>query len=209
MQFIEMAAARMDYYNPKNGLGRAVKNFLFKCQSQGYYQLACHSAITGLLVERITITHGLDPKLVCSAIMHDFGKLYYIDREIVESRDNINDDDYDFVKLHPIIGFERLKERFLFTAICCGLHHKYYRNGYGIEENEIPKNISSETKEMLKQDAKIIAICDYIEAYYSRSTSRKHGAKKGNLVELIMSDIDCDGIFVVTAVKEAKKIFKN
>ena len=83
----------------------------------------------------------------------------------------INQEEYAYLKTHAVEGFEILKKIHPFSALCAGLHHAVYTNGYGIKTNDIPEFFGMNTVKDAFDTALIISVCDFIDAATHRTTS--------------------------------------
>ena len=64
----------------------------------------------------------------------------------------------------------------MFVALCAGLHHAMYRNGYGLELRDFPKGFSPATVKKILEISKIVSICDFIDAYRHRKSAIRDGS---------------------------------
>lgn len=101
-------------------------------------------------------------------LFHDIGKIC-LDSELFSGR-NITKPEYEIVKSHAVLGATILKDLHLFTSLVAGFHHNMYKAGYGLLIDQIPKSLSPATVKKLLDIATIVSICDFIEAYTTRTT---------------------------------------
>lgn len=91
----------------------------------------------------------------------------------------ITDDEYDQIRSHAKEGFEYLKDRFLVTALICGLHHSVGAGGYGLSQVDIPRKIGPGTAAKILRLAIIVSACDFADVFTTRQTVRKDGDEAG------------------------------
>lgn len=105
---------------------------------------------------------------------HDYGKCL-ISNRILNSK-HFTPDKYEKVKQHAYIGFEGLKDKFLFTAFIAGLHHRYQLGGesnYGIDlKKDSPIPLSEETVSSIHQTAELVALADFFDALTTRKNDK-------------------------------------
>lgn len=100
---------------------------------------------------------------------HDIGKCE-IDRGILDAK-NWDDFKMDVVKAHTHAGYKMLADKFFFTALVAGLHHKFQPNGYGIDWDTVEDDgypVSASIRARAEAMAKFIMICDFFDAITTR-----------------------------------------
>jgi HD-GYP domain-containing protein (c-di-GMP phosphodiesterase class II) len=98
---------------------------------------------------------------------HDIGKCDILN-EIID-HPNFGPEQMAIMRAHPQYGWERLKDRYLFTAFVAGLHHKFQPDGYGINLEEVaPFPLTKEAGDTITNMAKLVMICDFFDALTTR-----------------------------------------
>jgi putative nucleotidyltransferase with HDIG domain len=169
-----------------------------------------HGASVALLAERTAHQLRVDKKAAFFAgLLHDIGKLM-LPYRLFDGKD-ITQAEYEEVKSHAMIGFTTLKDIHLFTALCAGLHHALYRHGYGLCVEDFPSNWNPATIKKVLEIAAIVSICDFIDAYTTRTTQpRGMGAKNtGSLLALLIEKYPNDRNIIDAALAAHKQLFKN
>lgn len=128
-------------------------------------------------------------------LFHDIGKIC-LDSSLFDGRD-ITNKQYEEIKAHAIVGSVILKDLHLFTSLIAGLHHNMYKNGYGLCIKDLP-NISIATIKKLLDIYTIVSVCDFIDAYKTRTTVLKTGT--GILIDLLYSKFPNDVKLVDLAI---------
>ncbi len=108
--------------------------------------------------------------------MHDIGKI--TQPHPLFDGHNISAEEYLEVKKHVLAGFDALKDYYLFTALCAGLHHSVFEKGYGLKADVFPKEWHMGTVKKILEISAIISICDFIDAFLQRKTKIKDGSDK-------------------------------
>jgi len=161
-------------YNPKGGLAQTA--FLFLALADiNHRSTKAHVERVALLAEATAHELKKDKKAAFFAgLLHDIAKLtlplFLFDGH------NISPEEYAQVKKHAWDGFKVLKNLHLFTALCAGIHHNLYKSGYGVTSKDFPSNWSPATIKKVLDISMIISICDFIEAFTSRSTKILDGS---------------------------------
>jgi hypothetical protein len=97
---------------------------------------------------------------------HDIGKCD-IANDIL-CAEEFGPEEMEQVKAHTIQGYEKLHDKFLFTALVAGLHHKFQPNGYGIDWEDVKENPTPELKAAAEEMARFIMVCDFFDALTTR-----------------------------------------
>ncbi|MCI8624620.1 MAG: HD-GYP domain-containing protein [Provencibacterium sp.] len=104
------------------------------------------------------------------ALVHDIGKIGIPDA-ILLKEGPLNEAEFDEIKQHPIIGTDLLQQLSGLTPLCPGvLHHHERWDGKGY-----PHGLSGED---IPLEARIIAVCDSIDAMISSRVYRKALSKE-------------------------------
>jgi len=196
---------RIKKYKPKNGLDN-IALFLLDIAEVFHQGVVMHSEGVALLAEEVAIATGKDPKAAFFAgLFHDAGKII-LPYPLYDGH-SISNEEYDEVKKHALAGFRALIKRYPFTGLCAGLHHKLYKNGYGITIDDFPKEWSLATVKKVLEISMIISICDFINAFTSRKTEIKDGSDKGGatLKEMLYAKYPEDKSTVDIALRENGK----
>ncbi|ADQ04003.1 metal dependent phosphohydrolase [Caldicellulosiruptor owensensis OL] len=131
--------------------------------------LYSHSVNTTLISLLIGIEMGLNKydlyNLGMSALLHDIGKKF-IDQKILNKPGKLTEEEFEKVKMHPILGYKYAKELGFSLLVCSGIidHHEKY-NGEGYPNNKKEKQISLY--------GRIISVADVYDALISTRTYRK------------------------------------
>lgn len=129
-----------------------------------------HSLRVGLYAYKIAAIEGQrDLKYpLFAGFGHDIGKCGILN-EVLNNPD-FGPEDYEVIKAHPRLGFEQLKDSFLFTSFIAGLHHKFQPEGYGIElERDAPFKLSERATETVLKMTHLVMICDFFDALTTRA----------------------------------------
>lgn len=129
---------------------------------------AGHQRRVALLASAIAREMGLTDEKVdgvrTAALLHDIGKIW-VPAEIYNKPGQISQDEFDSIKVHPLAGFEILKNiEFPWPVDRIVLQHHERMDGSGY-----PSGLPG--KEIL-QEAKILAVADVIEAMASHRPYR-------------------------------------
>lgn len=130
---------------------------------------AFHSERVALMSMRLCLALRLPPirtmMISASAIVHDIGKMGTPDA-ILHKQDRLTDEEYGKIKEHTTIGANILGKHKGLEPLCTGvLHHHERWDGKGY-----PEGLSGET---IPYAARIIAVCDSIDAMHSDRVYRK------------------------------------
>jgi putative nucleotidyltransferase with HDIG domain len=157
----------------------ALIKFYFSVASVKHPQVREHSERVAVLAYNTAKILQKDIRAAYLAgVFHDIGKVL-LPHELFSGRD-IDAEEYKVVKNHALLGFSALKDHMLFTALCCGLHHAVQKSGgYGISLADFPVEICSETAKKVLEVATLVSICDFIDAYSTRTTLLKDGTVLG------------------------------
>lgn len=199
---------RIKKFHPKGGLGETATVILILL---GFNHLLVqkHAEGLALLAEKVARKLKKDEKAAFfGALFHDIGKLVMVG-DLFCGR-NITAEEYEQVKKHAVMGFLALKDVFLFTALCAGLHHAMYEKGYGITVRDIPRKLGAPTVKKILEIAAILAICDDIDASLTRGTTLKDDSGKGlSLRERLEKKFPNDLLAVEIALGEAERLYKK
>ena len=131
---------KISKYKPKNGLDH-IATFFISLSSIKHGNVTGHVERVALLSELVAKKLKLDTKLAFFAgLMHDVGKIT-LPFSLFNDR-NITKKEYEEVKKHAVYGSVILSNTYLFTSLCCGLHHAVYQNGYGLTIEDFPRKIN-------------------------------------------------------------------
>lgn len=171
-------------------------------------KVSSHCKRVGLLSKKTAEILGKDKKAAfCAGMLHDFGKIFI--RKELFSGEDITDQEYEEVKEHALKGYLSLKNRHLFTALCCGLHHAMGKNGYGLKSENLPHKMKPNTLKKALDIAAIVSICDFIDAFCTRKTKIKgdvNNVKKISLEKLLLEKFPEDKIVIDAALKARKQV---
>ncbi len=197
---------RINKYNPAGGLDQTANVLLALC-GVNHCQVKEHNERVALTAEEVAIALGKDPKAAFfAALLHDIGKITQ-PHPLFDGHD-ISQTEYLEVKMHAIAGFDALKDYHLFTALCAGLHHSLFENGYGLKTDVFPKNWHMGTVKKILEISMIISICDFIDAFSQRKTKIKDGSDKNakSLKEMLYEKYPEDHKTIDIALTKYKKL---
>jgi putative nucleotidyltransferase with HDIG domain len=197
---------KISKYKPKNGLDH-IATFFISLSSIKHGNVTGHVERVALLSEAVAKKLKLDTKLAFFAgLMHDVGKIV-LPFNLFDGH-NITKKEYEEVKKHAIYGSEMLSNTYLFTSLCCGLHHAVYQNGYGLTLNDFPENVNVNILKKTLTISTIVSICDFIEAFTHRNTKlhSSSGLIPKNLRQLLYEKYPYDTYKVDIALYEYPKI---
>jgi len=164
-----------------------------------------HCERVALLAEGVARKLKMDAKAAFFAgLLHDIGKVM-LPSELFDGH-NINAAEYAQVKEHAYDGFLALKDMHLFTALCCGAHHAMYKAGYGVNQEDFPKEWGMASIKKVLEISAIVSVCDFLDAYTHRTTEIKDGSDKGttSLTAMLETKYPDDLLIVETALKAAR-----
>ena len=95
-----------------------------------------------MLAERLGIDHQEQEEIYFAGLLHDIGKIRIPDR-IIKKEGKLTDEEFDYIKLHPVSGYHILKDISAFSMITDGAkyhHERYDGKGYpnGLSGGDIP-----------------------------------------------------------------------
>jgi hypothetical protein len=207
MNLINLVKRRIKKYKPKGGLGNTAL-VIVGLFGINHSKVNDHNTGIVMLAEAVAKQLGKDEKLTFfAAVFHDMAKLTF-NADLFNGRE-ITREEYENLKRHAFAAFTVLKDVYLLTALCAGLHHAMYENGYGVSMKDFPKFLGPRTAKKALEIAMILAICDDIDASLHRKTKimNNSGANltlAGRLEEKFPDDIKT----VKIALNKAEKIFK-
>lgn len=105
-------------------------------------------------------------ELGMGALLHDLGK-QKIPREILNKRDKLSDEEWEYIKKHPGEGYEAIKKVPQLSSICA---HIAYQHHERIDGKGYPRGLQGD--EILTQ-ARIASIADVFDAITSQRPYRK------------------------------------
>jgi hypothetical protein len=130
--------------------------------------------------------------------LHDVGKLL-LPYPLFDGH-NITSEEYAQIKEHVSMGYAALKNNYLFTALVVGLHHSMSKNGYGLTWKELPEVLGTDTIKKILDIATIISVCDFADAYSTRTTKIMDGTEGNSLKELLYNKFPNDKVIVDTVL---------
>lgn len=103
--------------------------------------------------------------LIASGLLHDIGKIK-IPREIITKPGKLTDKEYNIVKMHPVLGYEILREQPINIAIknAALMHHERYDGG------GYPQKIAGDK---IDEISRIVAIADVYDAMTANRVYRE------------------------------------
>ena len=168
---------KIELYGSRGNIGHTAT--LYRAMASIDHQLVRdHSDRVALLSEEVAFRINKDPKAAfLGGLFHDIGKII-LPGVLFNFDKIITNDDYDLIKTHAVKGYEILKALHPFSALCAGLHHAVYENGYGITEKDVPHQLGVDTVLQAVEIATIISICDFIDAATHRHDKLVGGGTK-------------------------------
>lgn len=129
-----------------------------------------------LIGEQLGLRGNQLENLRYGAILHDIGKIHIEDRTL-QKQGPLDEDEWDLMRQHPIIGAEMIKEvPFLSPAVPAVMYHHEYWDGsgypFGLKGEEIP---------LL---ARIVAVADAFDAMTTNRSYRQAMSVDGAIDEI-------------------------
>lgn len=156
----------IDKYHPKGMLGHTAITILNTAAPLQH--------MTKEHMERVGIFSGyLGEELKENARMSFFGGLLHDTGKIIMPYQLFDGhaivaEEYTEIKKHAKLGFLALKDIHLCTSFCAGWHHGPYHAGYGITLKDLPDNLPLLLIMKMCSVARIVSMCDFIDAYLYR-----------------------------------------
>ena len=118
-----------------------------------------------LLAQRLGLSKDRQEEIYYAGLLHDIGKIRVPD-SIIKKEGKLTDEEYEYIKLHPVSGYHILKEISASSDITIGAkyhHERYDGKGYpnGLEGENIP------------EIARILSVADAYDAMSSNRCYRK------------------------------------
>lgn len=146
-----------------------------------------HSIRVAILAEKIAEPLGISGTekelLIRGCFMHDIGKTM-VPRHIIEQSEPLTDQQWNIVKLHPVVGAELVQENPAFgeeiVAIVRSHHERWDGAGYpdGLKEGEIPF---------------AARICAVVDAFDSMTSDRNYRERRLTMMEAKEELLRCQG----------------
>lgn len=117
-----------------------------------------------MLAERLGMDSQEQDEVYFAGLMHDIGKIRIPD-EIIKKEDKLTDEEFDYIKLHPVSGYHILKGISALTMIADGAkyhHERYDGKGY-------PNRLTGDNIPLVAQ---IIGVADAYDAMTSNRCYR-------------------------------------
>ena len=148
-----------------------------------YYDLYTrgHSERVANLSEKLARKLGLSEDVVrrvyWAALVHDIGKIY-VSHSVLNKPSRLTDEEYEQIKMHPVKGYEMLKEsRALSDLALIVLYHHERCDGKGY-----PKGLKCD---QIPVESRIIAVVDAFDAMTSSRAYRDPMSVEQAIVELL------------------------
>jgi putative nucleotidyltransferase with HDIG domain len=200
-KFHDRVLEKIEGYQPQGGLDISSKLFLHMATVR-HAEVRDHCERVALLAETTAFKLQKDAKATFFAgLLHDIGKVM-LPAELFDGH-NISSEEYALVKEHAYDGFRALKDMHLFTALCCGAHHAMYKAGYGLSQEDLPKDWGMSTVKKVLEIAAIVSICDFVDAYTHRTTTIKDGSQGPDLKTMLETKYPDDLQIVHTVLRAA------
>jgi putative nucleotidyltransferase with HDIG domain len=170
-------ARRIAHYDPDGQLDHTARLFMAMGRIN-HESTLLHMQRVALASEATAKNLDWDTKAAFFAgLLHDIGK-YILPAKLFDGHE-IDEAEYAEIKTHAINGFKILKTLgHGFTAMCAGLHHAIYSQGYGLTTQELPRSWSPETVKKFLDISALISVCDFIDAFTHRGTKLRDGTSK-------------------------------
>ena len=112
--------------------------WVLEYMNDGYYFLGNHSrtvaTVSCAILDKLGI-NGQDKEIVkYAALLHDIGKLS-IPKDIILAPRQLSDKEFEIIKEHPVIGFNKLSHIESFVDINLLVLYHHYRNGFGYPQD--------------------------------------------------------------------------
>jgi len=199
--FHQQVSDKITSYQPQGGLDTSSRLFIHMV-SVRHPEVRDHCERVALLAEGVALKLEMDAKAAFFAgLLHDIGKAM-LPASLFDGH-NINAEEYALVKEHAYDGFTILKDMHLFTALCCGAHHAMYKAGYGVTQEDFPKEWGIFTVKKVLEVATIVSVADFIDAFTHRTTTIKDGTQGPTLSSMLEGKYPDDRLIVHTALKLA------
>lgn len=184
-----------------------ILNILIPLKSYSEYTYA-HAINVSLLTVFQAQTLGIRDELLhevgIAALLHDVGKIY-ISKEILDKKGNLDENEFDEIKKHPIHGVRYLAKADGLTRLASVVafehHMKYDGSGY-------PQYYSNWKRQHLF--SQIVAIADFFDAMRTRRPYRASVSTKGILAMIKKgSGKDFNPFLVDNFIKAMHSLAKN
>lgn len=134
-----------------------------------------HSLRVGMYAHDLAKSEGQrDLKFpLYAGVGHDYGKCDI--SNLVLNAERFGEQEMSAVREHPRLGFEALKDRWLFTAFVAGLHHKFppRGEGYGINlPDDSPITLTEAMTARIENMARFVMIVDFYDALTTRHNDK-------------------------------------
>lgn len=136
-------------------------------------EMYAHSLRVGIYTHGLAASEGeTDLKFpLYAGSGHDIGKCE-VQNAYLDSK-NLTPAEFEHIKEHATRGYERLKDKFLYTSFVAGLHHSFQDHGYGIDFKEVaPKTMPTDQIERIEAMARLVAIADFFDALTTRHNNK-------------------------------------
>ena len=197
-------------HKPRGNLAHTAKIVLVALALSKIPGLKGHSERVALLSKEVAKRLKKDTNAAFYAgLFHDYGKVL-LEKKLFDGHD-INDKEYTEIKKHAVLGYRFFRDiNHLFIALCVGMHHALYEDGYGITFRNFPNNFGARTKKKIYDIAAIVSICDFIDAYNYRGTKLKnHPDRDSKLVKILKKKYPDDHLTIEFALKAWKDLKLN
>ena len=140
-----------------------------------------HSERVAALSERLAKKLGLSKdkvkKVYWAALVHDIGKIY-VSHSVLNKPSRLTDEEYEQIKMHPVKGYEMLKESSTLSDLALiVLYHHERCDGSGY-----PKGLKCD---QIPLESRIIAVVDAFDAMTSARAYREPMSIDQAIVELL------------------------
>ncbi len=136
-----------------------------------------HMERVALLARRAAEIINSDAKAAfLAALLHDLGK-FVLPADLFAEQSNppanrhLSPEEFERIKTHARNGFKILKGKHEFIALCAGLHHNVTSCGYGIADDDWPREWPHALRQKVMTVATFVAICDFLDAALTRNGS--------------------------------------
>lgn len=130
--------------------------------------------LSTLIANKLYLKRNQRENLKIACILHDIGKIG-IPNEIINKPEKLNEEEFNLIKQHPLIGYKMIKDvKFLSDSAEILLQHHERIDGKGYP--------SGLTGEKIMIESKILCIADSIDAMTSARVYRGVPLNKGELI---------------------------
>lgn len=129
-----------------------------------------HCLRVGISAQKIGNFLHMDEKaLFFAGLLHDLGKRD-VPIELLKKTDEWTTEDAKNMEAHVTNGYRAIKDEFSFTAAIIVLHHQFQTNKYPEELPDDLHDYSPQTKSLIMEHARILALADHYDALHRENS---------------------------------------